>query len=129
MRSMKENNFKYFIPAIIWAGIIFVVSSIPDLSTPSIGVNFSDKLAHFGVYSILGILTAYGFDKYGYRGKKIILYGILLTGFYGIFDEFHQYFVPGRFLEFFDIVADILGAFVGIVVYVKIFNRNNANMK
>jgi len=50
-------------------------------------------------------------------GKKIWLLVVLATLLYGISDEFHQFFVPGRSFETFDVMADTIGGAIGGTVY------------
>lgn len=99
-----------WIPAAIWAAVLFLVSHQPTIS-----VNLSggrDKLAHFGAYLILGLLLAVG------RGPQArTLWLILLGSLYGIIDELHQSFVPGRSADIWDVAADILGATTGVLIY------------
>ncbi|MEK7483355.1 MAG: VanZ family protein, partial [Planctomycetota bacterium] len=45
--------------------------------------------------------------------------------FYGISDEFHQAFIPGRCFEIADMVADTAGAFLGAFL----FHRYRINTK
>jgi VanZ family protein len=40
---------------------------------------------------------------------------ILTATIYGLVDEIHQAFIPGRFYELLDWVADIIGACVGSI--------------
>jgi VanZ family protein len=32
-------------------------------------------------------------------------------------DEFHQYFIPRRSVEFFDVIADAIGILIGLFLY------------
>ena len=54
------------------------------------------------------------------RMKKIPL-PIVITSVYGIIDEIHQSFTPGRECSFFDWVADTLGAVFGSICFVLVF--------
>jgi VanZ family protein len=47
---------------------------------------------------------------------------VLLVIVYGASDEFHQYFVPGRQADVFDLMADSLGAVV-LVAGVWVWER------
>jgi len=68
--------------------------------------------------------------KYLLLSKKSLLATFLLTTLYGLFDEIHQLFIPGRAFDWYDFVADVIGGFLGIVL-VKIIlynysiNKNN----
>ncbi len=64
-----------------------------------------DKLAHFLAYALLGFLLAWGL------GKRRTAFG--LAALYGLLDEFHQRFTPGREVSLGDFLADALGAALG----------------
>ena len=42
---------------------------------------------------------------------------VLLTGIYGATDELHQYYVPCRSADTWDVMCDFLGGFIGVYVY------------
>lgn len=63
---------------------------------------------HMLEYSILGILFFRAFK--GYNVKNAFLLSILFSTLYGITDEFHQLFIPGRAFEIKDIFIDFLGS-------------------
>ena len=44
------------------------------------------------------------------NGIKRVLAVLFIVSIYGVSDEFHQYFVPGRSCDFLDWGADTLGA-------------------
>jgi VanZ family protein len=49
---------------------------------------------------------------HGYRPEQAWVI-CLLVGLYGISDEFHQYFIPGRMADVLDAAADIAGGVLG----------------
>jgi VanZ family protein len=116
----KTNKIRYYLPAIIWALAIFIVSSIPNLSTPGLGISFSDKVAHLIEFGILGFLLTLGLLRAGRPLKNIWKVVITLGIAYAIFDEFHQYIVPGRYFEFLDLLADIIGAVLGAAIAIVV---------
>jgi len=128
------NKFlKFFLPPILWAGIIFWNSSLPRPPIPQIEFNHFDKILHFGAYFILGYLTtrAWLVGKREKRTMKIYFISALIGILYGLSDEFHQYFVPGRSSEWSDWLADslgIIGAQFMIHFQYKIFPERWANM-
>ncbi len=109
---------KYYLPALLWAAVIFAVSSIPDLSAPELGIKFGDKIIHFFEYFILGFLTAYAVSKQTERIWMVFIISAAVSGVYGILDEIHQLFVPGRSTEGFDMLADVLGSILAAAIYV-----------
>jgi VanZ family protein len=99
-----------WLPAILWMAAIFVVSSIPDVPTPPGG--FSDSTLHAAEYSVLSLLVLRalaGGRWHGVRWSTAILAVVLSTA-YGVSDEWHQAFVPGRTSEWRDVISDLRGA-------------------
>lgn len=110
---MFRNNRAWILPA-LWALLLFALSSIPDFTTQSLSIKLSDKIWHFLAYTPLGFLIHYAMEQkpgpfVSAPANWSVLFGIL----YGIFDEFHQYFVPGRFLDGLDLVANTIGVLFG----------------
>jgi VanZ family protein len=99
--------------ACLWAGIIFYLSHQPGTLTQPL-FPLQDKLLHFTAFAILGFLGMGSVRAmtHGYRPEQAWLV-CLVVGLYGIVDEFHQYFIPGRTVDIFDVAADIAGGVVG----------------
>lgn len=95
-----------WLPVGLWAAIIFFLSDQPSL--PKLGPSWISFAAHFGEYLVLAFLLARANDART---------GIVGAGVYGITDEFHQAFVPGRTPDVADWLADIAGALVGVFLY------------
>jgi VanZ family protein len=92
--------------------LIFAISSISVL--PTLPGNPSDKLEHFGEYAVLGALLVRAIR--GWRGTaqaSVVLLAIAIGAIYGVTDEGHQYFVPGRDSDWHDALADAIGASAG----------------
>jgi VanZ family protein len=96
--------------------LIFAASSIPDLRAIPGGI--SDKSGHGIGYGILGavlIRALAGGRLTGVTWRRAGLTVVLAT-LYGVTDEFHQSFVPGRSPDVFDVLADCVGAAVTVFV-------------
>jgi len=115
-------------PAIAWALILFILSSIPDIPSPIHFGSWDDKLQHFVAYAILGALvlraTTMNRDLPNGRHFKLTL---ALAVLFGATDEVHQYFVPGRFMEFNDFVADAAGVMAGALFYLWLCKCRSPN--
>jgi VanZ family protein len=98
-----------WLPVVLWAALIFTLSSIPSLST---GLGGWDtvlrKGAHLTEYAILGalLLRALG------RAVPAVAAGAL----YAASDELHQHFVSGRHASPLDVLLDTAGVAVGVYV-------------
>jgi VanZ family protein len=89
-------------------------SGLPDINQwfPNM-----DKIAHFGVYLILGISVQLAILGYFTEaGRRTLMISTVLFGLaFGITDEFHQSFVPGRDCSFGDLIADIIGVALSLI--------------
>ncbi len=113
---MTMKKARYFIPAILFYLLIFILSS-QDLNIGLPGHGF-DKVAHFFEFALQGFLLSLGFfNAFSFSpGVKSTL--AFLTGlFMGLLDEFHQLFVPRRSSDIRDALADAAGIVAGILVY------------
>ena len=72
------------------------------------------KLAHFTVYFILGLLSFSFFKDFC---NEAFICSLLLCFVYACTDEFHQYFVDGRYCSLIDVLIDSFGAFISLIIY------------
>jgi VanZ family protein len=113
------NDFlKYQTPVVVWMVFIYVMSSIPKL--PHVPLFFdANTVAHALVFGVLFLL---GERAFFYQHRSPILKrnsfwaAFALTCVYGILDEIHQSFVPGRTPDAMDVLADATGAIVMMLV-------------
>lgn len=107
---------------------IWALSSM-RLVIPAIrSVPFQDKGVHFCVYAALGLLVIRASSiTWPERGRlRVILFGALATVLWGLSDELHQAFVPGRSSELLDLLADALGALTAAAVWALIMRRRGS---
>ena len=77
---------------------------------------FVRKLAHFTEYLILGILLSAVLMTFRKTWKFRFLTAVGAGILYALSDEFHQMFVAGRAMMFFDVLTDSAGVFFGTVL-------------
>jgi VanZ family protein len=95
--------------------LIVLASSGPVVDVPGAPDHF-DKVAHFGAYGLLA--TLFGRVTAVQRWTSLgIWIAVPVVSLFGVTDEVHQHFTPGRTMEFLDWVADTLGAIVAIALY------------
>lgn len=116
---------KGWLPAFLWAGFIFYLSSLTSVGLPLFPQ--ADKVIHIGLYSVLGFFVARGlFCVYGVRAGRLILLAALVALAYGMSDEVHQLYVPTRSAEIGDLISDAVGGFIGSIIYaVKIPKKSD----
>jgi VanZ family protein len=102
------------LPALGVAVGIWLLSSQAILPQPK-GILGYDKLQHFLAYGVLTGALALWFSPGWIKAhvSKAIVLAICLGSVYGIIDEIHQYFVPGRDCNVWDWLADTIGAVLG----------------
>lgn len=101
-------------PVMVWAALLFILSSVPGDSYPQIGIWNIDKLAHVAIYAVLGALVLRSLLRTGAarRGGALALAAALAAG-YGVTDEIHQLFVRNRYCDWRDALADAVGGLIG----------------
>lgn len=94
---------------------IFLISS---LSSPRVGGETPDYILHALEYFLLALLLIRLFLSRQdititfSRWQTICLLGFFAAVAYGVTDEIHQYFTPGRHCSLRDIFSDTVGAFL-----------------
>lgn len=96
--------------------LVFALSSqkLPPAPVSFIGL---DKLVHATVYGVLAALLLRSLrpGEQGYS-KQQMVWAVVLASLYGITDEVHQYFVPGRSSDVLDWCADTVGALLAVAL-------------
>lgn len=104
----------YRLPALLYMGLIFYVSSGPISSATVRAI--PDYILHGAAYALLYVLVF----RAVHEGLTVRLrwdghwLPFLITVFYGASDEYHQSFVSGRDASVVDLLSDAVGAVVGI---------------
>jgi VanZ family protein len=101
----------FHLPALLWAVLIFIFSSIPQLTPPPVGFQISDKIYHFLEFGIFGWLLVRSLTKLypSHQWRAGVALAALLGILWGGLDEVHQAFVPGRDASVLDGLADAAG--------------------
>lgn len=112
--SLKQNY-----KSIFWAFLILVLSLSHIDTSDSIKefiIPHSDKLVHIFLYTVFSFLLLLENKK----GKGIFI-RLPFALFYGILMElFQHYFTLHRSMEFYDILANLSGIFIGLLFYTKL---------
>ena len=76
------------------------------------------KLAHFSIYTVVGLLMMSLMSTYKLKQNKRIWTSFMVGVLYASSDEIHQYFVPGRSARVFDVMIDSAGVCLGICIVI-----------
>ncbi len=109
---MNRQGWWRYLPVLAMMAVIFFLSSQPGDSFQLPDVPDIDKLLHSLVYGTLAATALFAVPA-GFARRRPGMAAVLVVLFclvYGISDEFHQSFVPGRTPSVWDLAADVLGA-------------------
>ena len=109
----RSRVLSLWVPVVLWAGVIFALSSIPSLGT---GLGTWDyvlrKGAHMTEYALLAALLL--------RALEREVPAFLAALAYAASDELHQHFVRGRHGTPVDVAIDSVGIVAGLLVWARL---------
>ncbi|MGV9200596.1 MAG: VanZ family protein, partial [Promethearchaeia archaeon] len=115
IQKWDKKDVLKMLPAILFAALIFYLSSLPSPvpTEAAEAIDFDiNTILHIAEYAVLSFLLAFGLIS------KTENYNIIIIGvIYAFTDEIHQYFVPNRYFDIFDVIADCIGVLVGLIGY------------
>ncbi len=121
----------YFLPALIWGLIIFLIISLPSSALPpteKLRIPHFDKIVHFVMYAVLGALILLGYGKFSrntYTNAKQLIISLSTGITYGIITEFLQHCCfPDRHGNIYDVLANSFGTVFGVFLVVVLFKTN-----
>lgn len=99
----------------VYSFFIIVISALP-VKSPQLLFPFQDKAAHVLVYFSLAFLAVNTSSRKKINNPKICSFFYVFS--LGLFVEIVQYFLPLRSFEFRDVLANLLGSFLGILLII-----------
>ncbi len=113
MSCLTMRRLTLRLPALVVMGISWHLSSgtLDTITLPTV----SDKLIHLVCFAGLGVCWTWWFPMEGWleRPWRQLLYVAAIVAAYGVADELHQHFVPGRHASALDWLADAAGGALG----------------
>ena len=110
-----------------YAGLISAVSQMsrPPLPRPlqTTPATFALHAGEFAVFALL-LYRALGGSWPGWSSLRLLVVTVSVTAAFGALDELHQSFVPGRFCQAVDVLADTLGGAAAATVMTVLRRRN-----
>jgi hypothetical protein len=108
-----KQSFLYWIPALIWTGILMYFTLLPGKSVPSYLVQFSDIFLHWAMYLIT--FTAYyvavkgsGFP-FSISRKTIVFIALFCVALGGMLEIIQETLIPNRDGSWHDELANTAG--------------------
>lgn len=122
MLKFSKVNFaiKYYLPLLLWMGVIFYLSSLPGSGyqgAHTLWFYIERKGAHILEYFVLTLLFARVLKSHGINIPKRYFLAGTCSLLFAFSDEFHQSFVFGREGKMLDIGVDLAGIILAAVSY------------
>lgn len=114
---------------IIWAAIIFTLYSLPSSVIkydPSWDFFRLDKLVHFSLFFVWTIILSVLFVKQSnvfFQKYHSIIATIFSLIYGGVLEFFQEDWFPSRSSDPWDMVANAVGALLGLILFRKIFSK------
>jgi VanZ family protein len=122
---------KWWLPVVVWMSVIFVGSSLSDL--PEVGDDTTDgfvhRAAHVLEFAVLGALLLRALSKAKPVTKREMLITLIVVTLYGVSDEVHQRFTPGRSSEGISVLFDVAGGALGAWAYRRWIMQRHARQQ
>jgi VanZ family protein len=131
LQSGRGRSVVAWLLVIAWAGLIFFVSDQPKETFQRLG--FTGQVlsvgGHLIVYFVLMILLVLALRaSTKLSTKQVYLLAFLIVAIYGLSDEYHQSFVPGRTPTLVDWVVDLIGAALALLVLLRWDRRQGSQL-
>jgi len=144
---------KYWVPLLIWLGVIFAGSTSvmsaestspyivpfliwlkPGISPKTIWIILvvTRKCAHVFEYSVLALLLWRALRSFPtFRARSVMVFGavLLVCALFAASDEFHQTFVKSRTPSLRDVLLDVGGAFLGLLIGVSVARSHSQKFR
>lgn len=120
----KHNKISWLF-AILVALSIFYISSLPgEKALALVEFSWQTTACHIVVFFFLTFFLLPALVRG--KNKSFIFIAIIITIFYGILDEIHQLFVPGRNCSFSDWLLDSAGILFASLIYTFSLRRRKS---
>ena len=122
IRKAYSRRVLAWLPPVLWAGFIFFVSAQPKETFVKLGLSGlllsigGHLVVYFVLMSLLVLALRLGSDA---PQKWAYALSFLLVALYGLSDEYHQSFVPGRTATIVDWIVDLIGAGIAWIVLLR----------
>lgn len=126
----------HWTPLLVWMAVIFIASSFTADAvterTRELGPEFISSyvrliLAHVAEFAILAVLAYWAFRTVERPVPWVLWTSVLVfTTLYGVSDEVHQAFTPGRVPSVEDMIFDAGGGVVGLI-FAEVLARSQKN--
>lgn len=123
---LEKHYVLSFIICLLIAIFIFYMSSKSFEKGTPIDFPFKSIVYHFSIFFVFAFFLSISMKRGNNKNKYLVIIAILISIAYGISDELHQFFVPGRSCTISDVLLDSIGIFSANIVYSIIPSSRNS---
>lgn len=124
-RTFADSAIARILPAAWVMATIWWLSDRQTLpQPPGFSMQVWSVLGHMAMFGALGLTIwwALGMNS-RLLNRERTMYAIGIATAYGVLDEFHQSFVPGRNPSAMDVVVDFVGAALAVLIVPRLYKR------
>ncbi len=115
----KSADYFWLAPAVGWAVWVLIMGMEPNPKSDWLSSMFGDKVLHIGSFALGGILWIHSIRRVGrLRFLTASILGGMISLAFGILLEVFQRRIPGREADPVDIIADLTGVLIAVILYV-----------
>ncbi|MFC2071553.1 VanZ family protein [Chloroflexota bacterium] len=119
---MKQRFIVLIVWTLILLGLLLIPSADELIPRTCGGFEHWDKVAHFGLFGVTGLVGVFG-TSFLRQFKSRILFGIAFGLFLAVSTEFAQSLIPARNMSLYDLLADVAGLCVAFALCVLLYRR------
>jgi hypothetical protein len=128
---IARKIIRFWVPVVLWAAVIFTFSTWQTHKSAEFSiVDFViKKSAHIIEYGIFAALIFRALKNGGVNKAEAAVYAVILAMMYGISDEIHQSFTPGREPRVRDVFFDTFGSILATYIILKFLPKSSEKVK
>ena len=128
-RVRVNKTFGWLLPGIAVMAGIFALSSREEVPSAGFDVQVVAVAGHLVAYGLLATALLVAFEQLGWPSRQAAIWAFFGAVAYGLSDEVHQYFVPGRSADPLDLAIDAIGAAVFLWAFLRMRERSGMSVR
>ncbi len=122
MSTYRAGAFLHVAPALLYIGVVFYLGSIAVDPLVGVDFDFKDKVMHALAFGGMQLTHARAFSFLWpeWPRRRVALWSGLSAASFGGLLELWQAALPHRSADFWDFIADAVGAFVAAFVWERV---------
>lgn len=124
-----DKKFGWLLSAVVVMAGIFALSSREQVPSAGFDIQVVAVAGHLVAYGVLAAALLIAFEQLGWPSRQAAIWAFTGAVAYGLTDEVHQYFVPGRSADPLDLAVDAIGAAVVLWAFLRLRERSGVSVR